>query len=86
MLHNDSFGFAFAVVVVWFTGTKNTGVDVVINRSEASDENRVDSGNTSVWRSDHFAGAEFVADGFKNESHTEAGLKTEMPIFCISIR
>ena len=86
MLHDDGFCLAFTIMVVWFAGAKNTGVDVVINRGEASDENRIDGGNTSVWRSDYFAGAEFVADGFKNESHAEAGLKTEMPIFCISIR
>ena len=58
----------------------------VINRSEAGDENWIDRSNAGVWRGDNFAGTEFVADSFKNESHTETRFEAEMPIFGISIR
>ena len=85
MLHDDGFGFAFAEFIVRFAGAEEFGVDIVINRNEAGDEDGVDRSNAGVGRCDDFAGAELVANGLKNESHAKASLEAEMPIFCISI-
>ena len=85
VLHDDGFGFTFIELVVRLAGAENLLVDIVINRGETSDENRVYGSYTSIRRSDNFAGTHAVADGFKNERHAKTCLEAEMPIFGISI-
>ena len=86
MLHNDSLGFAFTKLVVWFACAENAFIDVVINRGEAGDEDRIYSGNAGIGRSNNFAGAEFVADCLEDEGHAKAGLEAKMPILSFCIR
>ena len=78
-------GEATEKLVVRLAGAENLLVDIVINRGETSDEDRVYGSNTSIRRSDNFAGTHAVADGFKNERHAKTCLEAEMPIFGISI-
>ena len=57
----------------------------MIDRSEASDEDRVNCGDASVRCCNNFAGAELVADCLENECHTKARLEAEVPIFGVGL-